>query len=51
MIVHADMRNVRGHVLDGLAPPDFQEALVAGRVILEQRRAKLEALRPLRPAA
>ena len=51
VIVHADVRHVRGHELDGLAPPDFQEALLAGGIELQQRRAELEPLRPLRPAA
>src|SRR3989454_12430808 len=48
VIVHADVRHVRGHALNRVAPPDFKETLVAGRIELQQRRTKLETLGPLR---
>src|SRR6266576_2501642 len=49
--MHTDVRDVRGHPFNGAAPPDFQKALVAHRVELQQRRTVLKSLRPLRPAA
>ena len=51
VIVHTDVRDMRGHPFNGAAPANFQETLVAHRVELQQRRAVLKTLRPLRPAA
>jgi hypothetical protein len=51
VVVHAGVRDVRGHELHGLLAPELEETLVAGRVVLEERHAELEALRPLGPAA
>ena len=50
VVVDADVRQVRGHHGDGPLAAEPQEALVAGRVELQQGRAELEALRPLGPA-
>ena len=49
VVVHADVRDVRGHAFDRVAPAEFQKPLLAGRVELQQRRSKLKALRPFRP--
>ena len=50
VIVDADMADVRRHVFNRVAPPDFQKATVVRRVELEQRGTKLKTLRPFRPA-
>ena len=51
MIVHAEVRDVRGHPFNCVAPPDLQKPRVAGGVELEQRRTVLKPLRPFRPSA
>src|SRR5262249_7179452 len=51
MIVHADMGDVDGHVLEDPAPAQFQEARLSGRLELQKSRTKLKALRPLGPTA
>ena len=51
VVVDADVRNVGGHHLDGLAPAQVQEPLVAGGVELQEGGAELEPLRPFGPAA
>jgi hypothetical protein len=51
VVVHADVRDVRRHVFEGLFAAELQEGLVAGGVELEERHAELEALGPLGPAA
>ena len=51
MIVHADVRDVRGHVLHCPPAADFQKPLIAGRVELQYRRSELKSLRPLCPTA
>ena len=50
VVVHADVADVRGHEPLGLPPAEVQEAPLAGGVELQQGRADLEALGPLRPA-
>src|ERR1051325_1044943 len=50
MVGTADMRDVLGHVFDRGAPAQLEKRLVTGRVELQQGRADLEALGPLRPA-
>jgi hypothetical protein len=51
VIVDADVGEMRRHPLEGAGAAQIEELLVAGGVELQQRRAELEALRPLRPAA
>ena len=51
MIMHANVRNVRGHVANRLFPADLQESSVACCVKLQQRRPVLKSLRPFGPAA
>ena len=51
VVVHADVRKVRRHPLERPGAPELQEAGIAGGVELQDRRAELEALRPLGPAA
>ena len=51
VIVHADVRDVRGHALHCPPAADFQKPLIAGRVELQHRRAELKSLRPLCPTA
>jgi len=51
MVVHADVRDVRGHALDGVAGAALREGLVAGGVELQQVGPIQEALGPFGPAA
>jgi hypothetical protein len=51
VVVHAHVRDVRRHPRVGALAAELEERALAGRVELQQRRAELEALRPLRPAA
>ena len=51
VVVHADMRDMLGHVFARSFAADGEKPSVAGGVKLQQRRAKLEPLRPFRPAA
>ncbi|HXG57139.1 MAG TPA: hypothetical protein VNJ03_17305 [Vicinamibacterales bacterium] len=51
MIMHPDMREVRGHALDRPRARELEKLAVAGRVELEHGGSELKALRPLRPAA
>src|SRR5262245_39961692 len=50
VIVDARMRQVQRHALERARSPELEELAAAGRVVLENRRSELEALRPLRPA-
>src|SRR5262245_50639713 len=50
MVVDADVRDMGRHVVDRPAPPELEEALVAGGVELEDGPPELEPLGPLRPA-
>src|SRR5258706_6921869 len=50
VIVHADVREMRRHPLDGARATQLEKARVAGRIELQQRGAELEALRPLGPS-
>ena len=50
VVVHAHVGDVGGHHLQRPPAPDVQELLVPGGVELQQGRAELEPLRPLRPA-
>ena len=51
VVVHPDVADVARHHGAGALPAELEEALVAGRVELQQRRAVLKALGPLGPAA
>src|ERR1051325_6500385 len=51
VVVHAQVRDMRGHPLNRVAPSEFEKSIVSGRVELQQRRAVLKSLRPFRPAA
>ena len=51
VVVHADVRQVRRHPLDGARPAQLQEFSVAGGVELQDCRAELKSLSPFRPAA
>jgi hypothetical protein len=51
VVVDADVRDMRGHALDGVAASEFEELIVAGGVELQDGGAELEALGPLGPAA
>ena len=51
VVVHADGRDLRGHPLHRFAPADLQETFVGRGVELQNGRAVLKSLRPLRPAA
>ena len=51
VIVDADVRQVRRHPLERVRAAELEKLAIAGRVELQQRRAELKALRPLRPAA
>src|SRR5207249_2008667 len=50
VIVDADVRNMRGHDSDRVAPAVLQEPVLARGIKFEQRRPELESLRPLRPS-
>ena len=51
VVVDADVRHVRGHVPTGVLAAQGQHPRVARGVELQNRRAELEALGPLGPAA
>jgi hypothetical protein len=51
VVVYAGVAEVRGHDRHRGPPAEVQELLVTVRFELEQRRAELEPLRPLGPAA
>jgi len=51
MVVDADVRDVRRHQLKRFGAANVEKTLFAGRIELEQGRAELKSLRPLRPAA
>ena len=51
VVVHANVRDVRRHEVDGIAPTDVEKRLVIRDLELINRRAELKALRPLGPAA
>ena len=51
VVVHADVGDVAAITVARALAAELEEALVAGGVELQQRRAVLEALRPLGPAA
>src|SRR4051812_36441546 len=50
MIVHADMRNMGGHVSHRMLPTFLKEALVARGIELKNLGAELKTLRPFGPA-
>ncbi len=50
VVVHADVRDMRRHVPPRALAPDVEEPLVTRGIELKNCRAKLKALRPLRPA-
>jgi len=50
MVMDPNVRDMRGHQLNGLVAADLQESLLPGGVILQQRRAELETLGPFSPA-
>src|SRR5947207_2217011 len=51
MVMHSGMRNVRRHDFNGLSFADLQKAFFSGGIELQQSRAELKTLRPLRPSA
>ena len=51
VVVDAHVRDVRRHARVGALAPELEERALAGRVELQQRRAELEALGPVGPAA
>ncbi len=51
VIVHAEVGNMWGHGLYGLAAADLEELLVTRGVELQDGRAVDETLRPFRPSA
>ncbi|MDB6027473.1 MAG: hypothetical protein JWM68_3696 [Verrucomicrobiales bacterium] len=51
VVMHADVADVRGHLLDGGVATHGEELFLAGGIELENGGAELETLRPLRPAA
>ena len=51
VVVHPDVGDVMRHARDGPFAAEFQERFVAGGVVLQDRRAVHEALRPFGPAA
>jgi hypothetical protein len=50
VIVHAHVREMRGHALDGPRSAELEKRVIAGGVELEQRGSELEALRPFGPS-
>jgi hypothetical protein len=51
VVVHADVRHVRGHAIDGEFRGGVGETLFAGGVELQEAGAVVETFRPLGPAA
>ena len=49
VIVHADVRNVRGHALEGETLRFFRVAFFAGSIELEKGRAVVETFGPFGP--
>ena len=49
--MHADVRDMRRHNLDGSSPADLEKFAIAGRIVLQDRAAELKTLRPLSPAS
>ncbi len=50
VVVDAEMGDVRRHVAPRAGHPQCEEALLAGRIELQDRRAEFEPLSPVRPA-
>src|SRR4051812_7521289 len=50
VVVHAHVGEVPRHAGQGPLTADVEKLLGACRVVLQQRRSELEALRPLRPS-
>ena len=51
VVMHADVGDMRGHMLHRTPAAYFQKPLISGCIKLQHCRAKLKPLRPLRPAA
>ena len=49
VIMHADVGDVRRHMLKGLGATEFQIFLLASGVVLQELHAELETLGPLGP--
>src|SRR5881409_25652 len=50
VIMHADVRDVRSHALEGAGTAELKETFLAGGIELKDGRAKLETLGPFGPA-